>query len=102
MNICKHTSPVRTYVSVCVVCVQRDSADSELSRAIRERDELQAMLLGFEKHMEDIQTKVKLLTSERDQLSTQYQQVTLDGEFSRHTHAVPVYMLSSKRLKIFL
>uniref|UniRef100_A0A3B4DME1 Centrosomal protein of 135 kDa n=1 Tax=Pygocentrus nattereri TaxID=42514 RepID=A0A3B4DME1_PYGNA len=52
----------------------RDSADTELSHVVRERDELQAMLLGFEKHMEDIQTKVKLLTAERDQLSTQYQE----------------------------
>ncbi|XP_026800421.3 centrosomal protein of 135 kDa isoform X2 [Pangasianodon hypophthalmus] len=51
-----------------------ESADTELSRALRERDELQAMLLEFEKHMEDIQIKVKLLTTERDQLSTQYQQ----------------------------
>ncbi|XP_007259577.3 centrosomal protein of 135 kDa isoform X1 [Astyanax mexicanus] len=51
-----------------------DSSDTELSRTVRERDELQAMLLGFEKHMEDIQTKVKLLTAEKDQLSAQYQQ----------------------------
>lgn len=56
--------------------MQKDSTDTELSRAFRERDELQAMLLGFEKNMEDIQTKVKLLTTERDQLSAQYQQVT--------------------------
>ncbi|XP_016094131.1 centrosomal protein of 135 kDa [Sinocyclocheilus grahami] len=48
--------------------------DAELSRALKERDELQSVLLGFEKHMEDIQTRVKLLTAERDQLSTQYQQ----------------------------
>ncbi|KAI7799400.1 centrosomal protein of 135 kDa isoform X1 [Triplophysa rosa] len=53
---------------------QRDFADAELSRAVKERDELQSVLLGFEKHMEDIQTRVKLLTAERDQLSTQYQQ----------------------------
>uniref|UniRef100_A0A8C2DMT7 Centrosomal protein 135 n=1 Tax=Cyprinus carpio TaxID=7962 RepID=A0A8C2DMT7_CYPCA len=48
--------------------------DAELSRALKERDELQSVLLGFEKHMEDIQTRVKLLTAERDRLSTQYQQ----------------------------
>lgn len=53
---------------------KRDFADAELSRAVKERDELQSMLLSFEKHMEDIQTRVKLLTAERDQLSTQYQQ----------------------------
>ncbi|RXN26604.1 centrosomal protein of 135 kDa [Labeo rohita] len=49
--------------------------DAELSHALKERDELQSVLLGFEKHMEDIQTRVKLLTAERDQLSSQYQQV---------------------------
>ncbi|XP_027001922.2 centrosomal protein of 135 kDa isoform X1 [Tachysurus fulvidraco] len=54
--------------------VRGENADSELSRALRERDELKAMLLEFEKHMEDIQIKVKLLTTEKDQLSTQYQQ----------------------------
>ncbi|XP_058612187.1 centrosomal protein of 135 kDa isoform X2 [Onychostoma macrolepis] len=48
--------------------------DAELSHALKERDELQSVLLGFEKHMEDIQTRVKLLTAERDQLSSQYQQ----------------------------
>lgn len=42
---------------------------------MKERDELQSVLLGFEKHIEDIQTRVKLLTAERDQLSSQYQQV---------------------------
>lgn len=57
-------------------CLQGEGADTELSRVLRERDELQAMLLDFEKHMEDIQIKVKLLTNERDKLSTQYQQVT--------------------------
>uniref|UniRef100_A0A672RF64 Centrosomal protein of 135 kDa n=1 Tax=Sinocyclocheilus grahami TaxID=75366 RepID=A0A672RF64_SINGR len=51
------------------------NGDAELSRALKERDELQSVLLGFEKHMEDIQTRVKLLTAERDQLSTQYQQL---------------------------
>uniref|UniRef100_A0A671PR97 Uncharacterized protein n=1 Tax=Sinocyclocheilus anshuiensis TaxID=1608454 RepID=A0A671PR97_9TELE len=50
------------------------NGDAEFSHALKERDELQSMLLGFEKHMEDIQTRVKLLTAERDQLSSQYQQ----------------------------
>ncbi|XDV42119.1 hypothetical protein PO909_010851 [Leuciscus waleckii] len=48
--------------------------DAELSRVVKERDELQSVLLGFEKHIEDIQTRVKLLTAERDQLSSQYRQ----------------------------
>ncbi|CAM4693182.1 unnamed protein product [Leuciscus chuanchicus] len=48
--------------------------DAELSHVVKERDELQSVLLGFEKHIEDIQTRVKLLTAERDQLSSQYRQ----------------------------
>ncbi|XP_051581184.1 centrosomal protein of 135 kDa [Myxocyprinus asiaticus] len=62
---------------------KRDYGDTELSRIVKERDELQSVLLGFEKHMEDIQTRVKLLTAERDQLSTQYQQAQ---EELRHVH----------------
>uniref|UniRef100_A0A673VYB3 Centrosomal protein 135 n=1 Tax=Salmo trutta TaxID=8032 RepID=A0A673VYB3_SALTR len=42
---------------------------------MKERDELQAVLLGFERHMEDIQTNVKALTAERDQLSLQCKKV---------------------------
>lgn len=53
---------------------EKRDGDAELSRAVKERDELQSVLLGFEKHIEDIQTRVKLLTAERDQLSSQYQQ----------------------------
>ncbi|XP_036377258.1 centrosomal protein of 135 kDa isoform X2 [Megalops cyprinoides] len=47
--------------------------EAELHRALRERDELQAVLLGFERHMEDIQSKVKELTAERDTLSALHQ-----------------------------
>uniref|UniRef100_A0A8C1L5X2 Centrosomal protein 135 n=1 Tax=Cyprinus carpio TaxID=7962 RepID=A0A8C1L5X2_CYPCA len=57
--------------------------DTELSRALKERDELQSVLLGFEKHMEDIQTRVKLLTAERDQLSSQYQEVAQSTTLTR-------------------
>ncbi|KAK7133114.1 hypothetical protein R3I94_015109 [Phoxinus phoxinus] len=53
---------------------EKRDGDTELSRVVKERDELQSVLLGFEKHIEDIQTRVKLLTAERDQLSSQYQQ----------------------------
>ncbi|XP_056115870.1 centrosomal protein of 135 kDa [Rhinichthys klamathensis goyatoka] len=53
---------------------EKRDGDAELSRVVKERDELQSVLLGFEKHIEDIQTRVKLMTAERDQLSSQYQQ----------------------------
>ncbi|KAJ7986476.1 hypothetical protein DPEC_G00340280 [Dallia pectoralis] len=51
------------------------SLELELSQTVKERDELQAVLLGFERHMEDIQISVKALTAERDQLSLQCKQV---------------------------
>ncbi|XP_076873237.1 centrosomal protein of 135 kDa isoform X3 [Brachyhypopomus gauderio] len=54
--------------------VRGDGVDMELAQAVREREELQNALLAFEKHMDDIQARVKLLTAERDQLSSQYQQ----------------------------
>ncbi|XP_053559920.1 centrosomal protein of 135 kDa [Bombina bombina] len=48
--------------------------NSELSRITRERDELQNMLDRFEKHMVEIQSSVRVLTSERDRISLQYDQ----------------------------
>ncbi|PAA88260.1 hypothetical protein BOX15_Mlig021784g1 [Macrostomum lignano] len=45
------------------------SDDSELLRVKRERDELQALLDKFERHMAEIQGNVRVLTQERDQLS---------------------------------
>ena len=48
---------------------------SEIHLITRERDELQHMLERFEKHMEDIQSNVKLLTAERDKLSVLYNEV---------------------------
>lgn len=47
----------------------------DLRLITRERDELQAMLDRFEKHMIDIQSNVKLLTAERDKLNILYEQV---------------------------
>uniref|UniRef100_A0A672REP8 Centrosomal protein of 135 kDa n=1 Tax=Sinocyclocheilus grahami TaxID=75366 RepID=A0A672REP8_SINGR len=64
--------------------------DAELSRALKERDELQSVLLGFEKHMEDIQTRVKLLTAERDQLSTQLLQEQMEQSLSDVQHRLSV------------
>uniref|UniRef100_A0A667ZY72 Centrosomal protein 135 n=1 Tax=Myripristis murdjan TaxID=586833 RepID=A0A667ZY72_9TELE len=53
------------------------AGETELSRAVKERDELRAALLGFEKHMEDIQSDVKALSAERDQLKAQLRQASL-------------------------
>lgn len=49
--------------------------NSKILLVTRERDELQHMLERFEKHMEDIQCNVKLLTAERDKLSVLYSEV---------------------------
>ncbi|NXL71186.1 CP135 protein, partial [Leptocoma aspasia] len=46
----------------------------ELKSITRERDELRSVLDRFEKHMIEIQSNVKLLTSERDRLNVLYEQ----------------------------
>ncbi|KAI5188307.1 hypothetical protein MUG91_G31n19 [Manis pentadactyla] len=52
--------------------LEKGDYNSEILLVTRERDELQHMLERFEKHMEDIQCNVKLLTAERDKLSVLY------------------------------
>ncbi|KAJ8298507.1 hypothetical protein KUTeg_025038 [Tegillarca granosa] len=47
---------------------------SETSKLIRERDEMRALLDKFERHMAEIQANVKVLTAERDKLSTMYEE----------------------------
>ncbi|MBN3276455.1 CP135 protein, partial [Polyodon spathula] len=53
----------------CCLFLQGGSNEAELMQVVRERDELQAMLDRFEKHMVDVQANVKVLTAERDKLS---------------------------------
>ncbi|XP_062899175.1 centrosomal protein of 135 kDa isoform X5 [Mobula hypostoma] len=48
--------------------VKSSSLSSELLQVIRERDELQSVLDKFEQHMAEIQSNVKVLTTERDKL----------------------------------
>lgn len=50
-------------------------SETELLRLVKERDELKAALLDFEKHMEDIQKDVKALSTERDHFKTLFKQV---------------------------
>ncbi|XP_029988835.1 centrosomal protein of 135 kDa isoform X3 [Sphaeramia orbicularis] len=50
-------------------------AEIEVRRLIKERDELKGALLDFEKHMEDIQENVKILSAERDQFKMLLKQV---------------------------
>lgn len=50
--------------------------ETELLRVLKERDELKAALLDFEKHMEDIQDNVKTLSTERDKFKMLFKQVS--------------------------
>ncbi|XP_078077590.1 testis-specific gene 10 protein [Mustelus asterias] len=54
--------------------VKGGSYESELMCIIKERDDLQAMLNKYERHMAEIQANVKVLTAERDQSKLLYEQ----------------------------
>ncbi|XP_043548156.1 testis-specific gene 10 protein-like isoform X3 [Chiloscyllium plagiosum] len=54
--------------------VKGGSYESELICIIKERDDLQAMLNKYERHMAEIQANVKVLTAERDQSKLLYEQ----------------------------
>uniref|UniRef100_A0A8P4K7K5 Centrosomal protein of 135 kDa n=1 Tax=Dicentrarchus labrax TaxID=13489 RepID=A0A8P4K7K5_DICLA len=49
----------------------------KLLRLTKERDDLRAALLDFERHMEDIQDNVKALSTERDHFKMLFKQVSL-------------------------
>ncbi|XP_040040694.2 centrosomal protein of 135 kDa isoform X1 [Gasterosteus aculeatus] len=53
-------------------------AETELLRLVKERNELKAALLDFEEHMEDIQNKVKGLSSERDRFKALWRRAQED------------------------
>ncbi|XP_028406798.1 centrosomal protein of 135 kDa-like isoform X2 [Dendronephthya gigantea] len=52
------------------------SSTSEVARLRRERDDLQALLEKFEKHLADIQENVKTVVSDRDSVQLLYEQAT--------------------------
>ncbi|XP_018605698.2 testis-specific gene 10 protein isoform X2 [Scleropages formosus] len=54
--------------------VKGGSYNSELMRILRERDEMQAMLDRYERHLSEVQANIKVLSTERDKISMQYQQ----------------------------
>ncbi|KAL7397610.1 hypothetical protein ABVT39_024981 [Epinephelus coioides] len=60
-------------------------SETELLRLVQERDELKAALLDFEKHMEDIQSNVRGLSSERDHFKTLFKQTQEDLKLARST-----------------
>lgn len=65
------------YLWFCLLCAcyKGGTADSELMRALRERDEMKSMLEKYERHLSEIQANVRVLTAERDKTRARYQQV---------------------------
>ncbi|XP_069006775.1 centrosomal protein of 135 kDa [Embiotoca jacksoni] len=59
------------------------AAETELRLLVKERDELKATVLDFEKHMEDIQNNVKALSTERDNFKTLFKQAQDDLRLAR-------------------
>ncbi|TKS75034.1 Centrosomal protein of 135 kDa [Collichthys lucidus] len=58
-------------------------AETELLRVLKERDELKAALLDFERHMEDIQDNVKALSTEREHFKALFKQAQEDLKLAR-------------------
>lgn len=70
--------------------------DSELMRVMRERDEMQCMLVKYERHLSEIQANVRVLTAERDKTRMHYQQVghtELSSSSSMHWFSFIVDMI---------
>ncbi|CAJ1060000.1 centrosomal protein of 135 kDa isoform X3 [Xyrichtys novacula] len=64
--------------------VQRGGpAESELLHVLKERDELKAALLDFEKHAENIQSNVKALSTERDHFKSLFRQAQDELKLAR-------------------
>ncbi|XP_041647800.1 centrosomal protein of 135 kDa [Cheilinus undulatus] len=59
------------------------AAESDLVCVLKERDELKAALLNFEKHMEEIQNSVKVLSTERDHFKKLFKQTQDELKMAR-------------------
>ncbi|KAG7263227.1 hypothetical protein CRUP_036233 [Coryphaenoides rupestris] len=72
--------------------------ETELVRVAKERDNLKSVLLGFERHMEDIQTDVQALHAERDQLKAQLEQADAELQLVTSERDVLLERLKSSTL----
>ncbi|XP_076839365.1 testis-specific gene 10 protein isoform X2 [Brachyhypopomus gauderio] len=54
--------------------VKGGTYDSELIRALQERDDLQSMLDKYERHLSEMQANIRVLTTDRDKTRAHYQQ----------------------------
>jgi centrosomal protein CEP135 len=70
----KSPSPSRRSLKSQSVANLASTNDLELSKVIRERDELKVILDKFERHMSEIQANVKVLTNERDKINHLYEE----------------------------
>ncbi|CAF1321737.1 unnamed protein product [Adineta ricciae] len=61
----------------------KDSTDAQLSKALREKEDLQLLLNKFERHMAEIQGNIKVLTNERDSTNILYEQAKEDLQKAR-------------------
>ncbi|KAM7012866.1 LOW QUALITY PROTEIN: centrosomal protein of 135 kDa [Tautogolabrus adspersus] len=75
------------------------AADTELLRVLKERDELKAALLDFEKHMEEIQNNVKVLSTERDHFKKLFKQVQDELKLARSSDLSDDLVNLKKELK---
>lgn len=62
----------------------KDVDESQMSKVLREKEDLQLLLNKFERHMAEIQGNIKVLTNERDSLSVLYEQTKDELQRARH------------------
>ncbi|KAK2907591.1 centrosomal protein of 135 kDa isoform X1 [Channa argus] len=74
-------------------------AEAELLRLLKEKEQLKASLLEFEKHTEDIQNKVKALSAERDHYKTLFKQVQEDLKLAHSSDTSADVVKLEKELK---
>ncbi|CAF1466935.1 unnamed protein product, partial [Rotaria sordida] len=61
-----------------------DLDECQLTKALREKEDLQLLLNKFERHMAEIQGNIKVLTNERDNLNVLYEQTKEELQKTRH------------------
>ncbi len=59
------------------------ASNDEIKQLRRERDELKSLLDKFERHMSEIQSNVKILTSERDKFNQLYEEAREEVQRTR-------------------
>ncbi|CAF3356594.1 unnamed protein product [Rotaria sp. Silwood1] len=63
---------------------EKDIDDTQLTKLMRENEDLQLIIKKFERHMAEIQCSIKVLTNERDNLNLLYEQTKDELQKARH------------------